>query len=117
MENNKNFGKKDPEQLEEAQDLGEREREALKIAVHGIIEHGETGEKPPPMKIKITSEKPFNMREFTSAAYQMGVDVTKTLKEARPNTLVFQPMLREKDENLILDGAIVISAGLEKYFK
>ncbi|MEK7558724.1 MAG: hypothetical protein AAB521_00290 [Patescibacteria group bacterium] len=98
--------------------LGEREENAVRIATRGLAKWFSEDEKPPPMKVVITQENPFDFRSFVAVLREDGIDVMGSLKEVSDGVLVFQPNLCDSEtEESILGETIVIPEGLEKYFK
>ncbi|MBI2031870.1 MAG: hypothetical protein HYT08_04630 [Candidatus Levybacteria bacterium] len=117
MEAGRNFGIVSSEQLETFENLGDREKNAVAIALEGIHRWQTEGKKPHAIRVEITEEKPFDLRSFTSFMHEMGIDIVGTLEEVGANAVIFQPKPYDDRERSILGGAIVIPDGLQKYFK
>ena len=117
MEDDGSFGAITPDRVYTFQELSEREQNAVRIAIDDLEELKNGGRERHPMRIRVSDDKPFDMRSFTDVMLQLGVDIASSLEETSDGVLEFQPTFLPDDENSILDGVIVIPEGLEKYFK
>lgn len=99
-------------------ELGEREKTAVEDVFGDVWKMVHTGIKPKDVKIRISQDKPFDVKGFVEALHKKHINVVDSLREVEEGCLVFTPRPLEDEEfHSILRDVIIIPDGLEKYFK
>ncbi len=74
--------------------LGPREKNAVRIILAGLRETRETGKKQNRIKITITPDNLFNLRDFAQVMHKIGIDISSSMATDDNNTNsvhTFQP--------------------------
>ena len=87
-----NWSQVHPAEHEGFELLGAREQNAALVAMRGIASWQTTFEEPKPMRVVVTSERPFNMRAFAGFMHTLHVGVAESLTtEEDGSAITFQP--------------------------
>lgn len=91
MEIGKNWGAVIPDKLESFQQLGEREQNAVRVALKGIRRWQVTKKEPKPMRVRATSQNSFDLRAFAGTLHELQIGITDQMIRDGDDTVVFQP--------------------------
>ena len=91
VESKKYWGAIDASQVEGFDDLTDREKNAVRMALDGLSEWQMSGVTPKKIKVAITPDNPFNFRAYVNVLHKLGLNVNDTLERTEDGTITFLP--------------------------